>query len=586
MSRAWLEDKRSTLRHQKVAFIQSGTLSNKLPTPSASESDQESSLSNAPVVQETLVSEIEETVTTMPDGPSSHTSTARMEEIIVKSHNDNNTNPVPATSSSISISRFQDSTSDQAPSDSASILNRTTKPALPIPTIPLPPVQFVATEENIVFTPRNQRRQSNRPRPALSNWEVPADFKAMTQSTAPDWTKPRIRPNRQGGHRQFRDELWDSQDGAVIEYLSPMYGLPMTTTAEDALMDYLENIRAQGELREEVGNHIDLALARDEGEGKEEEDVVSVQLEEMSLEEKKRSRSVETRKPVQERPLAKRWLKKKMALSESATPLRISSPEAPGPVNSVVSYGSEVESDAPVRGVNPLKKMGNDAEEDTWIVHPSSDGSESESSDNDSDAFDSRLIKDQPDPIWNTDSKSKVANEEDEKEGEDEDEDEDEDEEEEEDDDDELLAEDEDIIANMFLDDYDLDDLDFQTLLSQPTKKSHTRQPNVPPLPSADHDIATHLQEMWQRDRENKKQRKQDREKARLQKLLGKKALSKSKGKKARRETRREEMARTDELDGEPMEVDMGKINDEMRTFWEADDLIEYYYPLNLWLTK
>src|SRR5208282_2875876 len=162
VSRAWLEDKRSTLRHQKVAFIQSGTLSNKLPTPSASESDPESSHSNVPAVQEISVSKIQETVTTMRAKPSSHTSTARMEEITTESHNDNDI-PAPTTNSSISISRFQDSSS---PSDSASISNRTTThPSIPIP---LPPVQFVPTEENIVFTPRNQRSQPHRPRPALS----------------------------------------------------------------------------------------------------------------------------------------------------------------------------------------------------------------------------------------------------------------------------------------------------------------------------------------------------------------------------------------------------------------------------------
>jgi len=527
-------------------------------------------------VQETILSEIKEPVTVMPDGPSSHTSTARMEDITIESHNENDV-PLLGTNSSISISRFQDSSSDQAPSDSASISNRTTKPSFPIPTVPLPPVQFVATEENIVFTPRNQRPQPNRPPAALTNWEVPADFKAMTQSTVPDWTKPRKRPNRQAGHKQFRGEQ-DTQDGG-IEYLSPTYGLPMTTTAEDALMDYLENIRAQGELDEEEQVHIDLALAKDEG------DVVSEKLEELSLEEKKRSRSVEMRKPpVEERPLAKRWLKKKIALSESATPLRVGSPEGPGPVNSVVSHGSEVESDAPGRLVNPVKKTGNE-EEDTWILHPSSEGSESESSDSDSNTFDARLLKDQPDPIWNTDteeptlSKSKDLKS-DEEEG-DEDEEEEDEEEEDDDDDDILLAEDEDIIANMFLDDYDLDDLDSQQFLSAAhrstlPKPHHTRQPNVPALPSSNDDIAAHLQEMWKRDRDTKKQRKQDREKARLHGLLGKKGLAKSKGKKTRREARREPMGRTDELDGEPLEVDMRKVNDEMRAFWEADDLTEY----------
>ena len=570
MSRAWLEDKRSTLRHQRVVFVQSGTLSNKLPTPSPSESENESSQLNVPAVQETIFSEIEETKRTMPYGPSSHTytSTARMEEVTIELRDDDDSLRRPGTNSS--ISRFRDSSSDRVPSDSESI-SRTIKPALPIPTVPLPPVQFVPTEENIVFIPRNQRTQPNRPRPALSNWEVPADFKAMTQSTPPDWTKPRKQPNRQGDHKQFRAER-DTGDGGV-EYLSPTYGLPMTTTAEDALMDYLKNIRAQGEISQEEES--DTALAKDE-------DVVSEQLEEISLEEKRRSRSVETRKGVEERPLARRWMMKKISLSESATPLRMSSPEEPGPVNSVVSHGSEVEEDAPEIQGDPGKKRDSVDEEGTWILHPSSSSSESESSENNSNAFDARLIRDQPDPLWNIDSpdpplsksnSNNLNSDEEEEEG---GEDQKEGEEDEDDDNDILLAEDEEIIANMFLDDYDLDDLDFQTLIHPKSfKKSLARQSNVPPLPSSDGDIAEHLQEMWKSDRERKKQRKEDRDKARLQNLLGKKALSKSKGKKARREARREEMGRTDELDGEPLEVDMRKINDEMRAFWEADDLTE-----------
>ena len=129
----------------------------------------------------------------------------------------------------------------------------------------------------------------------------------------------------------------------------------------------------------------------------------------------------------------------------------------------------------------------------------------------------------------------------------------------------------------MILDDYDLDDLEFSVLSTRPGRKSLTRQPNVPALPSDDKDIAAHLQSLWKRDRETKKKKKQDREKARLQGLLGQK--SKSRGKRGKRAARREEMERTDELDGESLQVDMRKINEEMRAFWLDDDLTEYAPP-------
>jgi hypothetical protein len=49
---------------------------------------------------------------------------------------------------------------------------------------------------------------------------------------------------------------------------------------------------------------------------------------------------------------------------------------------------------------------------------------------------------------------------------------------------------------------------------------------------------------------------------------------SKSLGKNVRRASRREEMKRTDELDGF-VEVNMREINEELRNFFEADDLTE-----------
>ena len=89
-------------------------------------------------------------------------------------------------------------------SESASIPDCNREPTLSSSSIPLPPVQFISTEENIVFTPRNQRRQLNRPPQTLTNWEIPADFKVMTETSVADWTKPRKKANRRSGHKQYR----------------------------------------------------------------------------------------------------------------------------------------------------------------------------------------------------------------------------------------------------------------------------------------------------------------------------------------------------------------------------------------------
>jgi R3H domain/G-patch domain len=564
-SRSWMEDKRSNLRHKGITFVQSGELSNKMPTPSQSENEELSSHSNVPEIQDTVVSATEETIV-QGDEPSSLQSTDHTEPTTEEPSVENDNAFRPRTNSSNSISRFHGTDSEANISESASISNRNFKPNLPSSYIPLPPVQFISTEENIVFTPRNQRKQRNCPPQNLTNWEVPADFKAMTESTAPDWTKPRKKVNRKGGHKQYcHDQL---EGGEEIEFLSPVYGLPMTTTAEDALMDYLENIHAQGEESEGDEDYADRVLVK-------EEDVGEGAMEELSLDDKRRSRSVEKRN-IPNRPFG---IPRSFALSESATPLRMDSPEGRGPVNSAID--SDVsEKERIVNRVPPVVHSGNPDEDDAWILNPMSSKSESESSDNNSNEFETPLNDDIADPIWNTDSeeisKQKVNSSSSSSSSSEDD-----------DDDDDYLDEDETIIANMILDDYDLDDFELSSLTTRFTKKSLTRQPDVPVLPASDKDIAAHLQSLWKRDRETKKQRKADREKARLLGILGNK--QKSKGKQAKRAARREEMVRVDGLEGEEgetLQVDMYKINDEMRAFWDDDSLTEYYAPLLFSLTR
>ena len=391
-SRSWMEDKRSTLRHQAITFVQSGELSNKMPTPSATESEEESSQSNVQQVEETNVSVME---TTVIDEPLSHPSTACMVENTNEEMSINNDSVErPRSYSSQPISRVRGSDSECNVSESASIQN--VKPSLSAANIPLPPVQFISTEENIVFTPRNQRRKANRPTQSLTNWDVPADFKAMTESTAPDWTKPRKKVNRHSGHKQY-GHRFDEGPGE-IEYVSPVYGLPMTITAEDALRDYLENIRAQGEISEEEEEYIDHALAED--------DVGEEAFEELSLDDDRTpSRLVETRRVLNRSPFAGSRSIARVALPESATPLRVDSPESLGPFNSAVDPEMDV-AERIINRVPPVVNSGNPDEDDAWILNPTSSKSESDSSDKDSDAFEAQpdLLNDLADPIWNTDS--------------------------------------------------------------------------------------------------------------------------------------------------------------------------------------
>src|SRR5579862_280431 len=204
-TRAWMADKRSTLRHQAVVFVQSGELSNKMPTPSASESENESSHSNTvPPVRDDSVTVVHRSSTTtavITDESGSHGYTARLEtlsneELFVI---DDNRPPV----SDISQLPVSDRTSHRL-SNSTPVLDESPKLAISSPTIPLPPVEFIATEENIVFTPRNQRRQQTQPIVVLTNWNVPTTFMAKTDTSERDWTSAKKMQGDRNWHKDYR----------------------------------------------------------------------------------------------------------------------------------------------------------------------------------------------------------------------------------------------------------------------------------------------------------------------------------------------------------------------------------------------
>lgn len=517
-SRSWLADKRSVLRYQGITFIESGVLSNKPPTSSSVDSEAGSSHSSLPPAEENVVTVPDETSSRMrkEETGSDPSAGSNSELIMDKDSSMDASLPRADSGTANSISRFHDS---ESLSDSAS---SSRKPPFSTPSVPLPPIQFISTEENIVFTPRSQRRQTVQHPRSLSNWEAPVDFKGLTSGTVPDWQKPRKKPKK-GGYKQFMK----SDGEGEIEYVSPVYGLPMTVTAEDALRDYLENVRAHEPSSESEERYIDMALAERS-------------LGELSLEETRRSRSVETRRPIDRVSVIRQ-----SAFSESASPIRIGSPETPGPVNSVKSHDSERE--------DGIVTSGDHDEGDVWIEDPQS---LSDSGD-ESGAFDGQDDRNQSNSMRSTggsdgqtqpsDSDSSDNHEEEEEEDED-------------------PERDENIIANMSLDEYNLDDIvNYPPSSRFARRKSLTRQANVPALPSADEDIATYLQTIWKQDRDRKKEKKSEREKARIQGLLGNKA--KSKGKLSKRAARREEL--------EDMVVDMRKINEDIREFWEDDDATE-----------
>jgi len=577
-----MDDKKSTLRYQGITFVEGGILSNKLPTPPASESEDESSHAlvsgNVPAIDtsnETEDAEIETpgvdvqvtkmaTVDEVQD-PSPFPSTPSVHEPADADESTHADLARPHTDSSISIPRAQVIGSSPT-SSPPSISNRQVNPSPPTTsTIPLPPVQFISSNENIVFTPRSQRNRSAQPTTRrLTNWEVPTSIKDINQ-TATDWTKPRKKSNRNGGVRQFRYES-DSERGQV-EYLSPVYGLPMTTTAEDALMDYLENVRGQAADSSGDEKYIDKAL--------EDTNIVTTarlsvvdRISNLSLEDTRRAQSVEPRKKTAG-PLLIPSTLARFSLSESARPHAVNSPESPAPANSVVV--SDVDSEKIVNRVPPVISTGDTGEDNTWILN--SDPNKSESS-SESDSEEPQLIGrfHKRDPINEDANNQGSENEQEEDEEEEEPAEDDFDDEEDFNPSDFAITE-EDVIANMMLDEYDIDNIGFPQVPKPLAKIAHIHQGDVPPLPEDDADIAGHLQALWQKDRETKKERKKERQLARLQGLLGSK--SKSNGKNVRQAARREEMMDTEELEGF-VEVNMRQINEELRGFWEADDLTEY----------
>jgi hypothetical protein len=385
----------------------------------------------------------------------------------------------------------------------------------------------------------------------------------MTDTSAPDWTRPKKKQNRQKGHKQYR-HLAEEEDEKFIEPV----GLELAQTADDALQDYLENIRQQEELSDGEESYIDRMLAVEDGSA----------MEELSLEEKPvKSPKSRGGRRGSSRKLPRSPLSKFVKAAKTQTPER-SEPVSKNTADSAEDVVSKEQNSAVQHDEKPT-------EEDNWYMEAPISGEEEESSEDSSDTFNDQgdLLDVRDDPVWNTESdaitsknkgkqKAVNSNEEDEDEGL-----------EDEDDDDDDLDDDNEIIRNMILDDFDLDDLDLSTFVAPNfTKKCRSRQPNVPALPIADDDITSHLQSLWKKDRESKKQRKLEREKARLIGLLGSKATTKSKGKKEKRAARRQEEERIDALEGNGFVVDMRKINEEMRAFWEDDDATEYHTPFRL----
>jgi hypothetical protein len=631
-ARSWLQDKRSTLRLQPVAFVESGELyGNPIEPKKDVDESKETELRETVEMGEETVVETSLTVQV----ETSHSSTARMgpaaedcwtkedKPDITKTASPNDSKP-PLTSNLKSRSSARMAPADEAPSfnsdklenkipspddstppDTWNINNQTTLESPPEsssttpPTAPLPPIQFLTTEENIVFTPRNARNHPSTP--TLTNWEIHTDPVPMTSPSAPDWQKP-TKKRSKGGHKRF--QRFAGKNEGNVEFVPAVHELKMSRTAEDALADYLENVRGQEDYEGDE-RYIDTVLGTNSADkvAGETGDVVGA-MGDMSLDEQPgRSKFVESR-DISTSTLVNSTTVSWIPLSEFKTPLRHGSSEDIAPV-ALVTHSSESKANR----LPPVVSRGNPDDDDTWILNRESSDSRSESSENESDAFDNGgdLLNEHVDPIWNNDSehprnkgKQKQIDSDDSDSDEDNDDEEDieidDDEEvevddedpdfEDDDDDDALLEEDEQIIANMILDDYNLEDLSLSLSQNQyppstrfrKTSKSLIRQPNVPDLPSDDREIAAHLQSLFAADREKKKSRKQDREKARLAGLLGKKAATKSQGKKAKRAGRKEEMERIDELEGN-LEFDIRKVNDEMRAFWDDDDATEYPPP-------
>jgi hypothetical protein len=537
--RTWMEDRRSTLRHQMVSFVEGGLLNNKPPTPAITESEAESSQSASEHKEEEKIITKEAVMTNV---PTQSKSTARMAsaspdgeaQIEYEMELSQDESPIATDGTSI-------------PESSISTTKRTVSSISHL--TPLPPVQFISTQENIVFVPRNQR--PSKPT-QLPNWDVSASLKTLTESAPSDWTKPRKRRGGKRGQKFFVHTGEPEADELFVE----RSGSGPRSAAEEALMDYLENIRAQSDNDEEDESFLERML-KVVGEVD-----VDEAMGELSLDEK-RSRSVK-RKAKPSTGAAR------FASSEPTTPVRVGTSEDSGLLN--LAALSELEEDPTV---TPLVRgtkgndwiverpdseeeisAGNSGEEDYWV--------DEEDEDEDEEGSDFKAKGKSP-AIEISDEEQAMIDDEEEEDDDSKDEDEE-------------LEEDEDIIANMILDDYDLDDLDldidFPSTLFRRSRKSLTRQPDVPALPSNDGEIMAHLQNMWKKDRSKKKARKEERERARLLGLLGNK--TKSKCKKTKRGARREELERINALEG-MAEINMQKINEDIRAFWEDTEALEYF---------
>jgi hypothetical protein len=557
-ARLWLEDKGSALWKRPVLFVEAGVLTNKLFTKddeSANSSDAMEDLDVEKVTNDFGHKDYKITALPPTEAPSPlEEDSGRVEELLP---NELYELPVRINLRHISIS-YQDGGSITSSPDSSSIPKG--KP-IADPVLRYSPLrtQIISqSEENIVFSPR---RRGSKPSSAT---QTPPLSKHDDLQTLPSQS-PKLAQIQNRSMRRERHKLSVTEDDSA-DFESPLMGSAATVAIDEALQDYMENIRRQEETDGDE-SPLDKALRDERSElnklkNVSEENHAVELMKSLSLEDAPdQAKLAEPRDILKREPVQKDF-------SESTSPLGTGITETPG-IAALVT-GTHTNSDI-LEGA--VTKDDNASILNTEEKSARSGRASSESSDSDGQ----ESLGDPSDPLWWVDTnptpraeENELILEEDRKDQDDEEvgsEDEDEDE-------DEELLEDEAIIANMILDDYDLSDLDLD-LIPPPNgfKKSITRQPNVLPLPSANEDIASHLQTVWQNDRETKKNRKAERERARLLGLLGDKP--KGKGKRERREVRQEELLRNLPDEG-GLEVDIRKINDEMRAFWEDKSLLEY----------
>jgi len=514
--RFWLEDSKNTLRYQGITFVEGGLLNNDPIYPLIESGDEgiSSQLPSQPVDDMSLsnstptIADTTSIVSPTDEKPSISRSSSRPQNL---------SSPPKSPSPDLCTSEI---TSDyeshiKTTSSLLSLSNNHISSTPPLPQAPIPVMTATEEEEEeiILFTPRSQRR--NKPPPAdliQLHWDSPLPLFTEMPRAAVDWTKPprKKKSRSKRGHRQFKHLVGlEGEDSETLEG---------EMIVDEASRDYLQNVMGQegsddddGILEEFDGLELrEGSIVADETEEEVMETAGEDEEEEDELED---DDEMEQQEIEQEEAEMMKSAAEDMEISESED-----------------SSSDEYESLEEIEDTVPHKPTPG-----TWLAE------NSEKVDSDDPNWEDDDI---PNDAVSSDDASDSSVD---------------------------LAKDEQKIANMILDDYNLDGLDLSTSTSYGrSRKSLTRQGNVPELPDGDDQIVEYLQLMWKRDKESKAQRRQEREQARVRGLLGNK--SKSQGKKERQASRREELERNNE-DNETMNIH--SIHDEIRKFWEDEDALQ-----------